>query len=56
MAYTETVKFYDDAKGFGFIIEDAGGEIFFHKTGISKSDQSFTPHDGDKVLYEKRPS
>ena len=32
---TGTVKFYDDTKGFGFLIEDeTGEEIFVHHTGL----------------------
>lgn len=28
------VKFYNEAKGFGFIKEDSGEEIFVHATGL----------------------
>lgn len=29
-----TVKFFDDAKGFGFIKGDDGQEIFVHASGL----------------------
>lgn len=32
---TGTVKFFDDTKGFGFIVEDnSGDEFFVHVTGL----------------------
>jgi len=30
------VKFYNEAKGFGFIKEDNGAEIFVHATGLQE--------------------
>ncbi len=32
---TGTVKFFNEAKGFGFIKDDSGQEIFVHATGLS---------------------
>ena len=29
-----TVKFFNETKGFGFIKEDGGQEIFVHATGL----------------------
>ncbi|MGZ4048340.1 MAG: cold-shock protein [Bacteroidia bacterium] len=31
---TGTVKFFNEAKGFGFIKDDSGQEIFVHATGL----------------------
>ncbi len=45
---TGTVKFYNGAKGFGFITQDSGGDLFFHVTEI----QGQPPKDGDKVEFE----
>ena len=42
-----TVKFYNEAKGFGFIKEDSGEEIFVHASGL-KSDI----RENDKVTFE----
>ena len=30
-----TVKFYNESKGFGFIITENGEEIFVHATGLT---------------------
>lgn len=43
-----TVKFYNAKKGFGFITEESGKELFFHVTEI----QGEPPQDGDQVEYE----
>jgi cold shock protein len=45
---TGTVKFFNDSKGFGFIVEDeTSKEFFVHATGLV--DQIT---DGDKVEFE----
>lgn len=31
---TGTVKFYNESKGFGFITNEAGKDIFVHATGL----------------------
>ncbi len=31
---TGTVKFFNESKGFGFIIDSAGNEIFVHVSGL----------------------
>lgn len=46
---TGTVKFFNVAKGFGFIVEDGSNqEIFVHVTGLV--DQV---RDGDKVTFDE---
>jgi CspA family cold shock protein len=44
---TGTVKFFNESKGFGFIQEDNGNEIFVHVTGL-KTDI----RENDKVQFE----
>lgn len=44
-----TVKFFNDAKGFGFITPDDGGkDVFVHANGLNGT--SIT--EGDKVSYD----
>ena len=49
------VKFYNEAKGFGFIKEDNGTEIFVHATGLQEEIREndnvvFDVQDGKKGL------
>jgi CspA family cold shock protein len=44
---TGTVKFYNETKGFGFIKEDEGNEIFVHATGLEDKIRQ-----NDKVVFE----
>ncbi|GAA5040085.1 cold-shock protein [Marivirga lumbricoides] len=45
---TGTVKFYNDEKGFGFIIEDeTQNEIFVHASGLEEDIEK-----NDKVSFE----
>ena len=42
-----TVKFFNDAKGFGFIKGEDGQEIFVHATGLNEDIQ-----ENDLVSYD----
>ncbi|MDH5785779.1 MAG: cold-shock protein [Chromatiales bacterium] len=49
---TGTVKWFNDAKGFGFITQDDGGaDVFVHFSSI-KSDGFKSLAEGQKVSYE----
>jgi len=49
---TGTVKWFDEKKGFGFIVPDDGGnDLFVHYSAI-KSDGFATLNEGQKVQYE----
>jgi cold shock protein len=42
-----TVKFFNATKGFGFIKEETGEEIFVHVTGLKEEIQ-----ENDEVVFE----
>lgn len=47
---TGTVKFFNEAKGFGFITnDDTGKEIFVHISNLN----GFVLNEGDNVSYEE---
>jgi cold shock protein len=49
---TGTVKWFNDAKGFGFITQDGGGEdVFCHHTAITM-DGFRTLAEGQRVEFE----
>ena len=49
---TGTVKWFNDAKGFGFITQDGGGEdVFVHHTAI-QAEGFRTLAEGQKVSFE----
>jgi cold shock protein len=51
---TGTVKWFNDAKGYGFIAPDEGGkDVFVHHTGISGSGFKSLA-EGAKVEFEVR--
>lgn len=48
---TGTVKWFDSAKGFGFISGDEGKDVFVHFTAIVANGFK-TLEEGQKVTYE----
>ncbi|MBE9047281.1 cold-shock protein [Pleurocapsales cyanobacterium LEGE 10410] len=49
---TGTVKFFNDEKGFGFILQDDGGsDLFVHASEI-QGGRDTTLAEGQKVKYE----
>jgi len=44
------VKWFDGEKGYGFIIQPDGDEIFFHRTGIAPGETPRFP-DGTRVTF-----
>lgn len=42
-----TVKFFNETKGFGFIKEEGGQEIFVHVTGLKEEIR-----ENDEVVFE----
>ena len=45
-----TVKWYNEAKGFGFIESENGDDIFFHRTGLKNAYDAF--QNGQTVNFE----
>jgi cold shock protein len=51
---TGTVKWFNDAKGFGFIVQDNGGpDVFCHHTAI-QADGFRSLAEGQKVEFETK--
>jgi cold shock protein len=48
---TGTVKWFNDAKGFGFIAQDGGEDVFCHHSAINTSGFR-TLAEGQKVEFE----
>ncbi len=48
---TGTVKWFSDKKGFGFIVDEQGRDVFVHYTEIQE-DGFRSLKEGDKVSYE----
>ncbi len=46
-----TVKWFNDKKGYGFITQDNGGEVFVHHSVI-QIDGFKTLREGQKVTFE----
>ena len=46
-----TVKWFNERKGYGFIEQEDGPDVFVHHTGIN-SNGFRTLNDGDRVTFE----
>jgi len=48
---TGTVKWFSDEKGFGFIEQEGGPDVFVHHTGIEGGGFK-TLHEGERVEFD----
>ena len=46
-----TVKWFNESKGFGFIEQDGGSDVFVHYSGIG-GDGFRTLGEGDRVMFD----
>jgi len=51
---TGKVKWFNHAKGFGFIVPEEGDDLFVHVTNIDPADKKRIT-DGDPVEFDVRP-
>jgi len=49
-----TVKWFNDQKGYGFIAQDEGGDVFVHYSGIEGAGFR-TLTEGERVQFEVVP-
>lgn len=49
-----TVKWFNDQKGYGFLTQDSGEDVFVHFSAIS-GDGYRSLQEGDKVTFEVEP-
>lgn len=55
MRQTGTVKFYNEQKGYGFILPDDGGsDVFVHVTAVQDSGMTAL-QEGSKISFETEP-
>jgi CspA family cold shock protein len=49
---TGTVKWFNDSKGYGFITQDGGDDVFVHHTAIKAGAGATSLREGQAVTFE----
>ena len=52
MAETGTVKWFNNEKGYGFIVRSTGEDVFVHHTAIANQAGYRTLKEGEEVEFE----
>lgn len=47
-----TVKKFYRARGFGFVVTDAGTSFFFHSSGVVRGGFEKKPAEGDRISFD----
>ena len=51
-----TVKWFDNTRGYGFITQTSGVEVFVHQTAILSANNAYrTLEEGEEVFFEILP-
>jgi CspA family cold shock protein len=55
--HTGKLKFWNEIRGYGFLINDMGGDDFLHTTALRLAGiDSMTLHEGSRFAYEVEPT
>ena len=55
MSQTGTVKFFNEAKGFGFVAPEGGAkDVFLHVSALERAGIS-SLNEGDKISFDTEP-
>ena len=55
MSQTGTVKFFNEAKGFGFVTPEGGAkDVFLHVSALERAGIS-SLNEGDKISFDTEP-
>ena len=50
--YTGVVKWFNTEKGYGFIVNSVGNDIFVHHTNIKEEGHNKDLHEGENVSFD----
>lgn len=50
--YTGTVKWFDNAQGYGFISCNLGNDVFVHHSQVKEKSHNKDLHEGESVTFD----